>query len=79
MKFLRFLAVIVYTSYLINMGLLLLLAPWSDAWSFFILHLPATLAFKLDAPAVRGLISGFGVLHLLMVVAELVTPPTQQS
>lgn len=78
-KLLRFLAVIVYTSYLLNVGLLLLIVPWSEAWSLLILQFPAPLAFQLDAPAVRGLISGFGLLHLLMVVSELLFPPKPRS
>jgi hypothetical protein len=58
---------------------LLLIVPWSEAWSVLILQLPAPVAFRLDAPVVRGLISGFGLLHLLMVVAELLFPPKPRS
>ncbi len=74
MKAIRFLGVLVYVGYLVQVGLLLLLLPWTQLWSTLVLTLPARLAFVLDAPAVRGVISAFGFLHLVLVVAELLAP-----
>ena len=70
----RFLAIIVYMSYLVNVGLLLVLLPWSQAWGRVLTRLPLSSAAMLDTPWVRGLISAFGVLHLLLVVWELINP-----
>lgn len=71
---LRVLLVILYASYLTNVGLAMILLPWSEGWSRLILLLPPGLAYHLDAPAVRGLVTGFGVLHLALLVGELVAP-----
>ena len=65
---------IVYVGYLVHVGLLLMLVPWTDLWSALILTLPLRLALVLDSPAVRGAISAFGFLHLMLVVTELVMP-----
>lgn len=65
---------IVYASYLANVGMLLIVLPWSDIWSQFILMLPYRLALAIDAPAVRGMITAFGVLHLILLLSEVVEP-----
>lgn len=70
----RFLAIIIYMAYLVNVGLLLVLIPWSLAWGRVLTHLPTSTAVLFDSPWVRGVISAFGVLHLLLVVWELVNP-----
>ncbi len=79
MKALRLLALVVYVGYLVHVGLLLLLVPWTDIWSVLILDLPPKLAFVLDAPAVRGAISAFGVLHLMLLAAEFLVPIPQRA
>ena len=70
----RFLAIVVYMAYLVNAGLLLVLLPWSQAWGRVLTHLPLSSATLLDSPWMRGLISAFGLLHLLLVVWELINP-----
>jgi hypothetical protein len=72
---LRVTAMVVYASYLTNVGLLLLLLPWSDGWVRLILLTPPPVAAFLDAPVVRGLVSAFGFLHLVLLLAELLRPP----
>jgi hypothetical protein len=67
----HFLLTVLYVGYLVQVGLLLLLLPWSQAWSSILLELPYRLGIVLDAPAIRGLISGFGLLHLLLLLVEL--------
>ena len=74
MRPLRFLAVVAYIGYLVNVGLLLVLLPWSRAWGRLMASLYPELAWSLDQPWVRGLIAAFGVLHLLLVSWELVHP-----
>jgi len=71
---LRFLAIILYMGYLVNVGLLLVLLPWSQAWGMLLTMFPTTYVTVLDQPFVRGLLSAFGVLHLLLVLWELVHP-----
>lgn len=61
-------------TYLVNVGLLFVLLPWSQAWGRVLTQLPLSSAALLDTPWVRGLISAFGLLHLLLVVWELIHP-----
>jgi hypothetical protein len=70
----RLLLTVIYASYLTNVGLLLMLLPWSDGWSRFVLLIPMPLGVFLDAPAVRGVVSAFGFLHLALLIGELVAP-----
>jgi hypothetical protein len=72
---LRIIAMVVYASYLTNVGLLLMLLPWSEGWVRFVLLTPPGVAVILDDPVVRGLVSAFGFLHLVLLFAELVHPP----
>jgi len=71
---LKLILMIVYASYLTNVGLLLLLLPWSDGWSRLVLLTSPWLGVVLDHPIVRGLISSFGFLHLALLVIELLHP-----
>lgn len=67
----RFFLTILYASYLTNVGMLLLLLPWSDAWSRFVLVIPPGLGHFMDDPMIRGIISAFGLLHILLLLVEL--------
>lgn len=71
---LRMLLTVAYASYLANIGLLLLLLPWSAGWSRFVLLISPQMGVLLDAPAIRGVVSAFGFLHLALLFAELVAP-----
>jgi hypothetical protein len=73
-KLSRFALIVLYMAYLINVGLLLILLPWSSTWGRLLTSLPIHLAWVLDQPWVRGLIAAFGGLHLLLVTWELVNP-----
>jgi hypothetical protein len=70
---------VIYASYLTNVGLLLMLLPWSEGWVRFVLIAPAGVAPYLDAPFVRGLVSAFGFLHLVLLLGELLNPPRPMS
>lgn len=67
-------AVILYVGYLVNAGLLLVIAPWSRAWGRLLTMLPIETALFFDQPWLRGAISAFGALHLLLVLWELAHP-----
>ncbi len=71
---LRFLTIVIYIGYLVNVGLLFVVVPWSQVWGLLLTMCPTRLAAFLDLPWVRGALSAFGVLHLLLVVWELVHP-----
>jgi hypothetical protein len=70
----RFFLIVLYMGYLVNAGLLLILLPWSRAWGLLLTRFPPGAAALLDLPWIRGLLSAFGVLHLLLVAWELVNP-----
>ena len=74
MKALRFLVLILYAGYLVNVGLLMVMLPWSAAWGQIIARFPLSVAALLDAPWLRGGLSAFGALHLLLVVWEILSP-----
>jgi hypothetical protein len=70
----RFLLIVLYMGYLVNAGLLLILLPWSRAWGLILTGFSPLASAMLDTPWFRGLLSGFGVLHLLLVLWELIHP-----
>lgn len=74
MRAARFLAIVLYVGYLVNAGLLFILLPWSRAWGLLLTAFPPEFAIHLDQPWFRGVLSAFGVLHLLLVVRELFDP-----
>jgi uncharacterized RDD family membrane protein YckC len=73
-KLTRFFAIVIYVGYLVNVGLFFLLIPWSRAWGMLLARFPPTAHVVLDSPWFRGMLSAFGLLHLLMVVWELLNP-----
>ena len=74
MKISRFLVIVVYIGYLVNVGLFLVMVPWSRAWGVLLTQMPIGFATVFDFPWFRGLLSGFGALHLILVVWELMHP-----
>ena len=74
MKLTRFLLIVLYMGYLVNAGLLLILLPWSRAWGLLLTDFPPVASAMLDTPWFRGLLSAFGVLHLMLVLWELIHP-----
>ncbi len=71
---LKFLTVVLYIGYLVNVGLLFVVLPWSQVWGLLLTMFPAGPAAFLGLPWVRGVLSAFGALHLLLVLWELVQP-----
>ena len=80
-RLLRALAVVL----LFEMGALLLYLPWSTFWeqNYFFRQLPSLMPFLLH-PSVRGMVSGVGVLDILLAFGFFssrnaparVTPPS---
>ncbi len=71
---LRFLIIVVYIGYLVNVGLLFIVVPWSQVWGLLLTMCPTRIAAVLGLPWVRGALSAFGALHLLLVGWELLHP-----
>lgn len=58
--------------YFLEVGLFLVLAPWSRLWSHrVVLPSPASLEPLLASPSFRGFVAGLGILHLAFAVREL--------
>ena len=74
MKLSRFLLIVLYMGYLVNAGLLLIMLPWSKTWGLLMSRFPLATAGLLDAPWIRGILTAFGVLHLMLVAWELINP-----
>jgi len=68
----RLLLTAVYIGYLVQVGLLMIIVPWSSAWRLLMSRIPPHAAWLLDAPAARGALTALGGLHLFLVVAEVV-------
>ena len=63
---------ILFVLYCIEAGAILLLLPWGGGWERLILHVSSPeLQRILLMPAVRGLLSGFGVVHLVWAAHDL--------
>lgn len=57
--------------YCVEAGLFLVLAPWTDSWDRIALQLPlAVLRGLFGAMWFRGLMTGFGGVHLLWVAHD---------
>lgn len=67
----RFLVVLLYATYLAYAGSFFLFMPWSELWTVIALRLPSPYGPLLGHPAVRGLFSGFGVLHFIVAALEI--------
>ncbi len=68
--------VVLYASYMVYVGLGLLVLPWSDLWALLVIRAPHGLGALLDLPWVRGCISAFGLLHLLLVLGDVLALPS---
>jgi hypothetical protein len=73
-KLSRFLLIVLYMGYLVNAGLMLIMLPWSKTWGLLLSRFPSAAAGVLDSPGIRGILTAFGVLHLMLVAWELINP-----
>jgi hypothetical protein len=62
---------LIYLFYLFEVGLFLLLVPWSSLWegNYFVAELPLLRPLCLS-PFIRGAVSGVGCLHLLAGIVD---------
>ena len=65
---------LVLLAYFIEVGLLLLVVPWSPFWerNYFV-DLWPTLAAVTNSNLVRGAVSGLGIINLWAAMSELAT------
>ncbi len=62
-----------YALYCLEAGLFFTVVPWTRVWTLNpLLHSHMEIGLWADNPFVRGLISGFGLVHLIVGVRELV-------
>jgi hypothetical protein len=64
---------VLFILYCIEVGSFLVLAPWSQTWERAIVFLPlsASLVPWLLSPALRGGVTGFGLIHLVWAAHDL--------
>ena len=61
-----------YALYCLEAGLFFTLVPWTRVWTLNPwLHNSVTVGMLADNPYIRGFVSGFGVIHLIVGVREL--------
>ncbi len=62
-----------FALYCLEAGLFFTVVPWTRIWTMNpLLHSSLALGMFVDNPFVRGFISGFGVIHLLIGVKDIV-------
>jgi hypothetical protein len=62
-----------FALYCIEAGLFFTVVPWTRLWTMNPwLHQNLTIGLWVDNPFVRGFISGFGVVHILLGVKDIV-------
>jgi len=64
----------------LEMGAFLLYLPWSDFWerNYFLAHLPQVIRIFLLHASFRGVVSGLGVLDILVAIS-LIQPKSGPS
>ncbi len=63
-----------------ELGILLILVPWTSFWeqNYFINHYPSLIPILLN-PAARGIVSGMGVLDIILAAGMLRRRPPQST
>ena len=60
-----------FALYCIEAGFFFLIVPWTRMWTFNPLLLAGTMSMYAANPFVRGFVSGFGMVHLLIAAKDL--------
>jgi hypothetical protein len=72
-----------FVLYCLEAGLFLVLAPWTEAWERVVLLLPlGFLRQLLGLSWIRGLVSGFGLVHLVWAAHDvdlILRPPPDRA
>lgn len=64
---------VVFAVYCFEAGLFFLFAPWTKFWALNpLLHSTDTVAMVFENGYVRGLISGFGMIHIFVGAREVI-------
>ena len=61
----------IFVVYCTTVGTVLVAMPWSPAWDQMLLHLPLETGQFLRSFWTRGLLTGFGMVHLVWSVHDL--------
>ena len=62
-----------FALYCLEAGLFFAIVPWTRIWTLNpLLHSDVAIGMMADNPFVRGFISGFGVIHLLIGIRDLI-------
>ena len=62
-----------FALYCLEAGLFFTVVPWTRVWTMNpVLHNTVALSLWADNPFLRGLISGFGIAHLLIGVRDII-------
>jgi hypothetical protein len=62
-----------FALYCLEAGVIFTIVPWTRIWTMNpLLHHNLTIGLYADNPFVRGFISGFGVVHLLIAVNDII-------
>ena len=63
---------VLFVLYCLEAGLFFTIAPWTRFWTLNpILHYTSSISLIADNAFVRGLVSGFGLVHLLLCAREI--------
>jgi len=62
-----------FALYCVEAGLFFLIVPWTRMWTLNpLLHSSETLSMFAANPFVRGFVSGFGVVHLIIAAKDII-------
>ena len=62
-----------FALYCLEAGVFFLIVPWTRVWTLNpILHQNLVIALWVDNPFVRGFVSGFGVIHILIGIKDII-------
>ena len=62
-----------FALYCLEAGLFFTVVPWTRFWTMNpLLHANLTVGMLADNPYIRGFISGFGVIHLMIGIKDIV-------
>jgi len=73
-------ATVLFVLYCLEAGVFFVLVPWTRFWNLNpLLHMTPQLSLFFGSPWVRGLVSGFGVIHLLIGLREILVLGTRKA
>jgi hypothetical protein len=62
-----------FALYCLEAGLFFTVVPWTRVWALNpLLHHSLTIGMVADNPFLRGLISGFGVVHVMIGIKDII-------